>query len=93
MSYVGSSYGVFRSYPANTKLGDNGVCSYYDPRIRPWYKKAAAGNKNIVILIDLSVGNTKIAMAKNTAKAILNTASPFDFISVIFEPLNVSTLI
>jgi hypothetical protein len=53
--YVGTSFGMFRSYPALHRDSSNGVCAKdYDPRFRPWYVSATSGSKNLILIIDVS---------------------------------------
>mmetsp|Transcript_22789 Transcript_22789/g.38174 ORF Transcript_22789/g.38174 Transcript_22789/m.38174 type:complete len:1216 (-) Transcript_22789:1067-4714(-) len=53
----------------------------YDPRGSPWYTTALVGPKNSIILIDIS-RQDKLAINKEIAKAILNTLSVHDYVSV-----------
>ena len=44
-AYVGSSTGIFSSYPGNIRNCEN----YYDPRLRPWYVVGSTGARNIIM--------------------------------------------
>merc|ERR1712217_638931 len=58
----------------------------YDPRFRDWYAGPAAGPKDLVLVIDTSgsMGNYgRMSLAKEAAKAVLDTVTWVDFVSVI----------
>ena len=65
-TYFGNIYGSLREYPS---VGVDGICSDYDPRVRPWYLRATTGPKNVILLVDVSetmiVGN-KLNILKKT---------------------------
>ena len=78
-SYIGTSLGSFRSYPAT------GGCETYDPRFRPWYVAATAGAKNVLIIVDVSgsMGGTRMSLAIDAAKNVVNTLGNTDFVGVV----------
>eukprot|EP00948_MAST-09A_sp_MAST-9A-sp1_P001990 g1990.t1 len=64
--------------------------SGYDPRFRPWYALAATGPKDILLILDVSGsmqkvhnGASRLARAKDAAKAVLRTLAPVDFVNVL----------
>lgn len=84
LAYVGSSTGGFRHYPSNKEPLVNGACKKYDPRLRPWYVAAITGQKNMVIMIDISgYMSSVIKTVKTTAIDLINSLSNANFVSVI----------
>eukprot|EP00466_Bigelowiella_natans_P018566 jgi/Bigna1/81044/fgenesh1_pg.76_\ len=73
--YFGTPSGVLFVYPYQEWREP------YDPRGSPWYTTALVGPKNSIILIDIS-RQDKLAINKEIAKAILNTLSVHDYVSV-----------
>ncbi|GBG27566.1 Voltage-dependent calcium channel subunit alpha-2/delta-2 [Hondaea fermentalgiana] len=69
--YFGSqSTGAMVQWPATE------FCSYdFDARQRPWYASAASGQKDVVLVIDVSgsMTGTRIALARDAVKAVLRT--------------------
>lgn len=60
--------------------------SDYDPRFRPWFANTATGPKDVVILIDTSGSMSnygRMALAKDAAKQVLRTLTPYDYASVV----------
>eukprot|EP01083_Nonionella_stella_P109493 319343_1 len=86
MMYFGSVNGVFRQFPGVENKKVNGAYKNYDPRFRPWYVSAATGNKDVVILLDMS-GSMKSegrkALAKEAVVSVLNTLGSSSFVNVV----------
>eukprot|EP01084_Bolivina_argentea_P291597 501159_1 len=85
--FFASINGIFRQFPGvkNSKLID-GSYKNYDPRFRPWYVLAASGNRDIVILLDISGSmreNGRIKLAKEAAISVLNTLGSGSFVNVV----------
>lgn len=92
--YLGSVEGVQRSFPGRDVLWKNCL---FDPRKRPWYKAATAVTKDLVILLDggnsmgddlpvdifISKGVTKFDTSINIIKALLDTLTYGDRVSVV----------
>ena len=78
-AYIGTNLGSFRSYPAT------GGCGAYDPRFRPWYVAATSGAKNVLIIIDVSgsMSGSRMSLAKDAAKSVINTLGNTDFVGVV----------
>lgn len=61
----------------------------YDPRVRPWYVSAITGNKNIIILFDISRSMTsmfpgsRFRNARTTLEIIVRTLNENDYIGII----------
>ena len=85
IAYIGTSLGSFRAYPTWRQVDKAGNCTDYDPRFRPWYVIAASGSKNIILIIDISgsMDGQKLNLAKDAAKAVVNTLSNSDFVAII----------
>ncbi len=65
---------------------DDGQYKSYDPRIRPWYVKAASGSKDVVILVDVSgsmLQNGRMALAKSAVVSVLGTLGQSSLVSVV----------
>ena len=94
--YVGMNDGAFRIYPSNTanKL-DNGSCTDYDPRFRPWYVSGTSSAKNIILIIDTSgsMSGSRLTIAKSAAKAVVGTFSNSDFVGVLEFDSSSNTLV
>ena len=85
-SRVGSAYGAFQHLGTYMQWPGLEWCpATYDPRYRPWYAAAAAGPKDVVVVVDVSgsMTGTRIGMARDAAKAVLNTLTETDYASVI----------
>ena len=94
-TYVGSNTGAIRIFPGAPQRRDNGVCSSYDARLRPWFIAASSGPKDIVIIIDQSgsmgVDNNPVVPAegsrmdavKRAVEALLGTFTQNDFMAVV----------
>ena len=85
-AYIGTSLGSFRSYPSTRQTDEStGTCVDYDPRFRPWYVTATSGAKNVILLIDTSGSmlGERMTLAKDAAKAVINTLSNNDFVGII----------
>jgi hypothetical protein len=88
--------GVFMQWPAID------LCSpTYDPRFRPWYATAATNPKTVVMVIDVSgsMDAARIALAKESATAVLNTLTASDMVGIVlfnnairdtFDPVHVT---
>eukprot|EP00396_MALV-II-16_sp_LP-1_P000284 gene284-4_t len=60
--------------------------STFDPRFRPWYATVASGPKDVLLVIDLSGSMNRYArieLAKEAAKAVLDTLTWVDFVNVM----------
>lgn len=73
-TYVASNTGLMRIFPSDQ------ICRRYDPRFRPWYAAGATGQKNIVVVLDISHSmNTsnpkKISLATDAIDSMLNTTN------------------
>eukprot|EP00929_Paragymnodinium_shiwhaense_P038093 TRINITY_DN20191_c0_g1_i1.p1 TRINITY_DN20191_c0_g1~~TRINITY_DN20191_c0_g1_i1.p1 ORF type:complete len:637 (+),score=37.27 TRINITY_DN20191_c0_g1_i1:136-2046(+) len=58
----------------------------FDSRMRPWYATAAAGPKDLVIVLDRSGStnkNSRWPVVKDAAKKVLHTLAVADFVSVV----------
>ena len=89
--YFGSSHGVYRFFPGNVwgHSESNNGCSFYDPRIRPWYVAASSGAKNVILILDTSgsmsfpAGLPGISVAQQAAKSVLGTLTNADFFGIV----------
>ena len=82
-AYYANFNGLMKTYPS-TKVS----CDDYDPRFRPWYVSATTGRKNVILIIDVSGSMyqdvpSRISLAKEAAKNVVNTLSPADTVAVI----------
>lgn len=81
VSYIGTSTGMYRSYPTSkydsiTKAWSNGSCEKYDPRFREWYISAVSGKKNFVFIFDISNSlRNYLSTMKITAYLLIKTLS------------------
>lgn len=94
-AYLGTILGSHRSYPSTYRVdGETGECPDYDPRFRPWYTTGSSGAKNVVLIIDISgsMQGTRIEIAKEAAKSVVNTFSNNDFVGVVTFSNNAQTL-
>ena len=85
-SRVGFAYGAFQLLGTYMQWPGLEWCpSGYDPRYRPWYAAAAAGPKDVVVVVDVSGSMTgsRINMARDAAKAVLDTLTEADYASII----------
>ena len=85
-SRVGYAYGAFQRLGTYMQWPGREWCpDTYDPRYRPWYAAAAAGPKDVVVVVDVSgsMSGTRIGMAKAAAKAVLETLTEADFATVV----------
>jgi hypothetical protein len=90
------------SVPASantTELMRSGPTNTYDPRFRPWFVASATGPKDLLILLDtsgsmaLGAGDqTRLAVAVNAVKLVINSLSAADFFNVILFNDNVRTV-
>ena len=77
--YYATSNNVFGTYPQLSWQ-----CSTpYIPTLRPYYVSATTGPKDLVIVIDVSVAQTRLADAKAAANALLDTLSFYDYVAVV----------
>ena len=74
---------MFRHYPATE--WDFHPINMYDCRMRHWFTGAAASPKDVVILIESSgsMEGSRIAIAKDVVRNILDTLTPNDYVNVI----------
>ena len=85
-SRVGYAYGAFQHLGTYMQWPGLEWCpAGYDPRYRPWYAAAAAGPKDVVVVVDVSgsMTGTRIGMARDAAKAVLDTLTETDYATVI----------
>lgn len=85
IAFIGNIDGGIRSYPSTRRNDENGNCKDYDPRFRPWYVSATSGSKNVIVIIDKSgsMNGTRIELAKEAAKSVVETLSNSDFVGVV----------
>ena len=86
ISRVGYAYGAFQRLGTYMQWPGVEWCpDTYDPRYRPWYAAAAAGPKDVVVVVDVSGSMTgsRIGMARDAAKAVLDTLTEADYASII----------
>ena len=86
ISRVGYAYGAFQRLGTYMQWPGVEWCTdTYDPRYRPWYAAAAAGPKDVVVVVDVSGSMTgsRIGMARDAAKAVLDTLTEADYASII----------
>lgn len=81
-SYVSNNQGLTRYYPSSL------LCIDFNPHFRPWYVGAASGQKNIIVLVDISVSMSegspsKIKIAQEAFDSVMKTTNDKDFFSVI----------
>lgn len=95
--YFGSFNGVFRSYPGH--LWD--CARRYDNRIRPWYRGASSGIKDVVVVMDVSgsmSGNQRLQLVKKALngdaeqKGLLDMLTHNDYVSVVTFSESAETL-
>lgn len=81
--YFCNSSGVFRHFPATS--WDFQPMNIYDCRMRHWYTNAASSSKDMVILIEQSgsMTGTRLGIALDVVRNILDTLSINDFVSVL----------
>tara|TARA_Y100000780_G_scaffold232576_1_gene267059 strand:- start:3639 stop:5957 length:2319 start_codon:yes stop_codon:yes gene_type:complete len=94
--YYGNTNSSFTVYPAINWEDTGGVCptniedieNDFNPTIRPWYITGASGQKNLVIMIDISDFGTnstaRLNLEKETAILFLQTLSVHDFVLITF---------
>jgi len=60
-------------------------CSSYDPRYRPWYAAAAAGPKDVVMVMDTSgsMAGNRESMARQAAKLVVETLTDVDYVNIV----------
>ena len=85
--YFGTINGVFRQFPGvQSATNPDGSYKDYDCRFRPWFVEAASGNKDVVIILDVS-GSMKnfnrLDLAKEAVKSVLNTLGSKSFVTLI----------
>ena len=78
--YYASTRGTYMQWPGMEDCGNS-----YDPRFRDWFAGAAAGPKDVLIVVDTSGSMTgsRINLARNAAKQVVNTLTDADFATVI----------
>ena len=79
--YYGSTRGTYMQWPGMEDCGTT-----YDPRFREWFAGAAAGPKDVVIVIDTSgsMGSFgRMELAKDAAKKVVDTLTDADFATVV----------
>ena len=78
--YYGSTRGTYMQWPGMSDCSDS-----YDPRFREWFAGAAAGPKDVVIVVDTSgsMSGGRMSLAINAAKQVVNTLTDADYATVI----------
>ena len=79
--YYGSAQGTYMQWP-----GMEDCSTTYDPRFREWYAGAAAGPKDIIIVIDKSgsMGSqNRMELAKQAADRVVDTLTDADYAQVV----------
>jgi von Willebrand factor type A domain len=67
-------------------LDSSGSAKDYFPRFRPWFADAAAGPKDMMILLDRSgsmLTNGRLQAAKKAIDTVIETLTPRDFVNVV----------
>lgn len=80
--YIGTPIGTARIYPGASQK----VCYDYDPRLRPWYIAATSGQKNVVIILDVSESMNdfgRLEAVKQAVTNIINSLILFDYVGVV----------
>jgi len=79
--YFGAHNGAYRIYPAY-RLDE---CGSYDPTQRPWYIASSSGNKNILLVLDVSgsMRGNKLDTMKKATERIVQTLNVGDRIAII----------
>eukprot|EP00521_Asterionellopsis_glacialis_P006386 CAMPEP_0195285320 /NCGR_PEP_ID=MMETSP0707-20130614/3194_1 /TAXON_ID=33640 /ORGANISM="Asterionellopsis glacialis, Strain CCMP134" /LENGTH=649 /DNA_ID=CAMNT_0040344793 /DNA_START=91 /DNA_END=2040 /DNA_ORIENTATION=+ len=79
--YFGAHNGAFRIYPAYRSSD----CGAFDPTKRPWYIGGSSGNKNLLLILDVSgsMNGEKIETMKLAAERIVETLNVGDRIAII----------
>ena len=85
--YVGMPNGLFASYPY-VDWEEVGECpGSYKPGLRPWYISGSSGQKNMIILLDISKStsssDSRVALSIEIAKNFLATLSFRDFVTIV----------
>jgi hypothetical protein len=72
--------GVFTQWPAISWCPTT-----YDPRFRPWYSASVTNPKVLILAIDISgsMAGTRITLALEAAKAVLNTCAWKDEVGLV----------
>ena len=91
--YLSHKTGTLRMFPAIPQDRENGKCSKYDPRIRPWYVTAASGPKDVILVLDVSGSMTsvhdvllrtsRLDAVKGAVAAVLDTLTHNDYVSIV----------
>ena len=76
--------GTYMQWPGMEDCSTGG----FDPRFRPWYAGAAAGPKDVVIVIDtsgsMSSGNpTRMSLAIDAAVKVVDTLTDADYAAIV----------
>lgn len=81
--YFCNSSGLFRHFPA-TEWNFHPV-NTYDCRMRHWFTGAAASSKDVMILVERSGSmlGSRIAIAIDVVRNILDTMTPNDYVNVL----------
>ena len=80
--YIGTPTGTARIYPGFSQK----ECHEYDPRLRPWYIAATSGQKNVVIILDVSESMNdfgRLEAAKRAVIDIIDSLILFDYVGVV----------
>ena len=80
--YIGTPISTYRIYPGTSQK----VCRDFDPRIRPWYIAATSGQKNVVLILDISESMNdfgRLEAMKLAVTDIINSLILFDYVGVV----------
>ena len=85
--YIGTPEDTLGSFPAYNWTSSNQCPGTYQPTLRPWYVSGSSGQKNMVILLDISDSapdsDGRVEISKEIAKLFLGTLSFRDFVTII----------
>jgi len=85
--YGGNPDGTSFIYPGYNWTSNNQCPGSYRPESRPWYTSGASGQKNIILLIDVSDSSpeseTRLSWSKIVAQHFLDSLSYRDFVTII----------
>ena len=78
--YYGSTLGSYMQWP-----GMEDCSSSYDPRFRDWFAGAAAGPKDVVVVIDTSgsMSGDRMRLAQEAATAVVDTLTDADYATIV----------
>ena len=84
--YIGfQDTGSYFNFPGKQQAYEDGQCSDYDPRFRPWYATAAAGPLDVVVVVDTSgsmADADRMGLAIEAVDAVLDTLDATSYVTV-----------